>query len=145
MEDSNLEDPTHKIGWETYSVYWRNQFNHTMMHTCTALSSKDAKEDFMKRVDQSQVKRITRIVKGFGMPKTTAKQALSHQYRSCIGACKMAEKNINSIDGRINATSAIDAKEAYKRMLLQTAAKKHIQNAERDIKDLFTRLGLKIK
>lgn len=132
--------------FDTYSVYWRSiHHNRTMMNTVTALSNKDAKIAFRNVINITLVKKITKVVKGYGMPKTTPKQALSHQYRSCIGACKMAEKNINSIDGRISATSAIDAKEAYKRMLLQTAAKKHIQNAERDIKDLFTRLGLKIK
>lgn len=131
--------------WETYSVYWRNQFNHVMMHTCTALSTKDAKEDFMKRVDQSQVKRITRTIKGFGMPKTTAKQALAHQYRSCIGALKMAEFNINRVQISPDNLGDKNVIETGKRMHLRAAIRKDLLNAMRDTKDLFTRLGLKIK
>jgi hypothetical protein len=143
--ECKFKDKCAPTEFEIYSVYWRNQFNHVMMHSCTALNKEDALTDFRNRVDQSQVKKITKIVKGYGMPKTTAKQALAHQYRSCIGACKMAEKNLYNVKISPDNLGDKNIIETSKRMHLRAAAVKHVQNAQRDIKDLFTRLGLKIK
>lgn len=129
--------------FDIYSVYWKNIHNHTMMNTVTALSSKDAKIAFRNVIDAALVKKITKVVKGYGMPAQTPKQKLSQKYRSCIGACKMAEKNIYAVV--IEQNSALGDKEFTKRILARNGAIKHIQNAERDIRELFARLGLKIK
>lgn len=128
--------------FETYSVFYRNKSDRCCMYTVTALSPKDAREAFGRAldVDHSNVKKITKVVKGYGMPKTTPKQHLAHQYRSCIGALKMAEFNIQ----RTNIENR-DPKEYYRLISIKQTAIKHAQNAMRDVKDLFTRFGLKIK
>lgn len=123
--------------WETYTVWYLDN-GVKLLRTITALSAKDCKKAFIN-THQTPTKRY--LYCRVNRP-TTQKQKLSHQYRQCIGALRMAEMNV----GKVSVTPIIyNLEEVKRRSMLQTAAINNVKKAMRDTKDLFTRLGLKIK
>lgn len=127
------------MDWNHYNVHL--VLNDAKQKRCvTAMSKDDAKNGLGIPSLVANGWKITKVIGPLGIHPTTPKQALAHQYRSCIGALKMAEKNIINV-----SPASKDPRECHKLISIRSAAIKHAQNAMRDTKDLFIKLGLKIK
>lgn len=128
--------------WETYTVYYRDgksPKSHT--HSFTALSIDDAKSTFKK--DTLNLYRVTKVVKGYGMPMATPKQKLAQKYGFILGSIKGAQIQFKQVyptmpfgekqDENLKVTRAINLVESQ------------FAKLQRDIRDCFKLAGLKVK
>lgn len=83
--------------------------------------------------------RLDKIVGPLGRERTN-KQRLATTYRFAMGTLIAAETHINHLKFETS-----DLKEMTRLHQLRNGAKKHLSNAKRDLKDLITRLGIKVK
>lgn len=133
------------MDFKYYNVHFIGGHSLKCKITITALSKEDAKNTFENyaKVEGNGYgvpfeAKPTKVIGPLGMHPSTPKQQLAHQYRSCIGAACMLEKNIQSI--LINSL-AIQIKAGQARIL----ALKQVAKCKRDIADMFKLMGLKIK
>lgn len=107
----------------------------------TAFSKDDTLNDMRVRSAIHSGAYAYKVIGPLGVHKTTPKQLLAHQYRSCIGAACMLEKNIESTFSTIPQ----ELGPLVRAKIAKGLALKQVAKVKRDIADMFKLMGLKIK
>lgn len=140
--------------WKHFNVHYHLKDNaDNKRKVCLiALSKEDAKTTFENyaRNDSHgmgipQGALLIKVIGPLGMHATTPKQHLSHMYRMCIGAAKMAQAGIQRTNSPFGTATNDAVRHGTQFLAAKDLALKQASKLQRDIKDMFIRAGLNIK